>query len=291
MGKKFVIVVIFAAVGFLFSLIASLIASVSIRSLLLRALVSTLIMGGLGFIFVYLENKLSEETINQTEEVNRDELDYKDIFKKNSNKYTDISKEYGRETFSGANQNSRKNSESIDAGDEESDIVEAEVINENKDTEENLEESIENETILDVENLESGNIDEKIIESTINNEEQVTGENKIKIGNENIDAGKEVKDDVLSELEKEVKVRKKGVNIGREMPVKTVIVKDSDIDINKVEEEKSKISTFSTEAVSGGSIEKVDDKYIHLGNNKKIENNPEKIAKVINRLLHEDNEK
>jgi|GEM_PF-6774103 hypothetical protein len=274
MKRNFYIILFFIILGFIFSFFPSIFAQVSFLKLLLRVFLSIFMMGLFGYIFYFfIEKNVSIDEINGNVAINigkkkedkKEELNnFEDYFKEN------IKSELYEENISDLKQNEENN----------------EISESSYQKEENSNDEINYSSIFSA--LENENQDNKEDENNFESfdranksEEKASNKKEIFISENNI-----------SNLENEVFENKNNLSNDSLFNSK-ILHNDREIKEANIEEsDKTIISATSSSAIVNSDIESIDKDYIYLKNKKKIENKPDKLAKVIKNMLYEDkNEK
>lgn len=261
MENKLIIPLSFGIFGFIISFLVSLISGSSIVGVLTRSLISTLILGGLGYLLVYLLEKFNNEYLSNNRREKIDSTTSNSI-NTNANFENIKSKANSKPDFSNK-------------------------YSENSYTDESFSSNVENETGVSASNLnlqdeENSSISYEDLFSKLSNEEK--GEKSEKEENIPNKINEDIyKKSVIDEMKKEKE--KESVEI--EFSSDTEIVEgDSELNPNSISaDDAAKISATSKMNSIVGEVKGIDDKFIYFSKGSKIENKPEKIAKVIKEML------
>lgn len=259
MDNKLILPLAFGIFGFIISLLISAISGSSIVSVIIRSLISALVLGGLGYLLVYLMEKFSGESSSKTiSESSQSKVDRnKENIYRNVNKVGNGSQDFAESEFS--EETVRSNSDLDNALDD--DKFKTRLNEEEKD-------NISYEDLFSKLTKEEGSENSEIIE-----------ENE----NKNSKTFETYKKSVLEEMSQQ----KDKESIEIDFSNKSEIVEgDSELNPSSISaEDAAKISATSKMSSIAGEVKGIDDKYIYFTKGSKIENKPEKIAKVIKEML------
>ncbi len=259
MQERYLLALILAIIGFFISLLLSIFAGSSFSTVLFRSLLSAILLGGLGFTLVYLLNKfvgnIGPENSYTSKEVNKN-------VNKNVNKDEDVVIEEGQ-NFSTSNLDKNKN------------LSNATIISDE-------EEPISYEKLFAKLNEDETDIGKEI------KEEKESNPTKLKdfLSKKSGDSSKNqefYKSSIIEEMNEEKKKEQININI---LADSDIVEGDTEFNRNSISaEEAAKICATSKMPSISGEIKGIDDKYIYFSKGSKIENKPEKIAKVIKEML------
>lgn len=256
MVNKLSIIIIFAIAGFIISFFISVISGSYFITIFIKSLFSAIILGALGYLLFYLLEKFNNETSKEST---------------NSKKYT-VEKEnkiYNKfnETKKESKIQNNLNKDNLYKTQEEKNDY-----NLNPSDQINLNEISESISYEDV--FSKLNDDEKI-------EEKVDGRIIEERRKENTD--ETFKKSIIEEMKEEKDKENVEVDFSKNFQI---IEGDSDLETNAISaEDAMKISATSKMSSIAGEVKGIDDKYIYFNKGSKIENKPEKIAKVIKEML------
>ncbi|MCX8058862.1 MAG: hypothetical protein N3A58_05565 [Spirochaetes bacterium] len=254
MKKTIYIIIFFTTIGFIFSFFPSLIVGVSFIKLIIRTIFSTIIMSIFGIILaIFIDKNISIDTFDNNVAIN--------IKKKEENP-----------------ENSNLNFEDYLRSNFEDNKIDKEDIVEKSKLEEDVKEEEEDINYSSIfSSLEKQENQEDIIDES-NNFRSFEYKNFPD------------KDEITS-LEGEVKENKVIIDNNINLNEPKIIHSDDDLkEVSIGDSEKTLISSTSSSSIVNSDIESIDQDYIYLKNKKKIENKPEKIAKVIKNMMMEDKE-
>lgn len=277
MKKAYInIIIFFATIGFIFSFFPSLFAGVAFLKIILRTLSSSIIMGFIGLILaLFIDKNVSIDNIDNNVAINLKKSPKSEESKLNFEDYVNKSYNFNEEEVNSeilAEQESSKYENKDNNIIEENDEINYSSIFKAFDETDNNRENIGNESIGETNRTKPENNEE-------NNEFKSFENSKI------------MNDNSLSSLEKDVSEKKITINSDININESKVIHFDEDLKGCSIDEnEKTLISSTSASSLVNSDIESIDQDYIYLKNKKKIENKPEKLAKVIKNMLLEDKE-
>lgn len=247
MNSKLTAFLFFAIIGFVIAFIISIIAGSSFLGVIFKSFFSALILGTLGFMLFFLLEKYSG-------------LDSE----RNSETKKESKTDFSHQTESDSKYNVRQNLESSNISDTVSDTIV-----------DNSAEPISYEELFT-----KLNKDEK--------EDDIKTENKNEIKYNNLNKSEFQSDDltkksIIDEMKKEKERESVEINFSNNVEI---VEGDSELNAQSITaEEAAKISATSKMNAIAGEVKGIDDKYIYFNKGAKIENKPEKIAKVIKEML------
>jgi hypothetical protein len=277
-----VLPLIFAAGGFIISFLLSLIARNSIGSLFLKSTLSALILGGLGYIFQYfIKTFSSEENIDSenTKKANPDNGGIKTNDLKTANR--NLKEKYSDDYSSAKNEASSVLSEPLENQDISYESLFAKL--DDNDSQKTM--ADDKSSVIEDQNFDiksDDNSKNSFVESVDNNDETTDSRYKEKNNFTQYNRG----DDFIKEIKKEADESNVALELDGDIEV---IEGDSDFSNQQVSaEEAAKIAATSKASSISGEVKSIDDKYIYFTKGARIENKPEKIAKVIKQMIEKD---
>jgi len=277
-----VLPLIFAAGGFIISFLLSLIARNSLGSLFLKSTLSALILGGLGYIFQYFIKAFSSEENIDSENIkkaNPDHVGIKTNDLKTANR--NLKEKYSDDYSSAKSETSTVLSEPL----ENQDISYESLFAKLDDTDSHETMAVDKSFVIEDQNFDiksDDNSKDSFVESIENKEETADSRH---IGKNNFTKYNHG-DDFIKEIKKEADESNVALELDGDIEV---IEGDSDFSNQQVSaEEAAKIAATSKASSMSGEVKSIDDKYIYFTKGAKIENKPEKIARVIKQMIEKD---
>lgn len=282
MSGDLVLPLIFAAGGFLISFFLSLIARNSIGSLFLKSTLSALILGGLGYIFQYFIKTFSSEENIDSENIKKANPDNGGI-KTNDLKTANrnLKEKYSDDYSSAKNEASSVLSEPLENQDISYESLFAKL--DDNDSQKTM--ADDKSSVIEDQNFDiksDDNSKNSFVESVDNNDETTDSRYKEKNNFTQYNRG----DDFIKEIKKEADESNVALELDGDIEV---IEGDSDFSNQQVNaEEAAKIAATSKASSISGEVKSIDDKYIYFTKGARIENKPEKIARVIKQMIEKD---
>jgi len=252
--NKLILPLFFAILGFVISFLISVISGSSIVGVLVRSIFSAIILGGLGYLLVFLLDKFSEQSSNNTqnEKIDINKENYNENFRERSIKTESFHPNYDENEIT----ENRDNKEFVS---EEDKISYEELFTKLKDNE---------------------NLTEKI-DSRIDKNMDVDKEKGTDTSNKK--SYDLYKKDVIDEMNYQKDKESVEIDLSNNAEI---IEGDSDLNSGSISaDDAAKITATSKMSTVVGEVKGIDDKYIYFTKGSKIENKPEKIAKVIKEML------
>jgi len=258
LDNKLTFSIFLAIFGFLVSFFISLIAGSSFVGILLKSLISSLVLGGLGYLLIYLLDKYgNESTQNQRRDSKLDGRSFNRKINEMNNNFSNenlYNKDIIQDNFRKAtDQEFNQEFPKADSSENQVDITEDKISY------------------------------EEIFSKLDNDEKEMDKEVKVEKSKSNLKNNEEFNKSVIDELKSEKQKETIEVNISD-----SSIIVDGDSELNPSyisAEDAAKISATSKIDSISGEIKNIDDKFIYFSKGPKIENKPEKIAKVIKEML------
>lgn len=241
--NKLTIPIILGIFGFIVSFFLSLISGSSFSGILFKSLFSTLLLGGLGYLLVYLLDKYGNESSTTQNREN--------TFNRTNNPHNDINNSQEKMSFVDDKEDKFSGGFKSRVSDK---IAE------------------EDERPISYEDIFSKLTDEE----KINTKEESVENSELKDQDM-------IKRSVLEEMKQEKEKETIEIDLSNQTEI---IAGDTDLNPNSISaEDAAKISATSKMSSLAGEVKGIDDKYIYFTKGSKIENKPEKIAKVIKEML------
>lgn len=289
MDARVTIVILLAGIGFIFSLISSVIAGASAVSIIVRSLLSGLAMGGIGLAIIIVLKQfagidMTDSTATGEKPANAE-----------APKAPARNSEPPRTTRS-VGRNEQPKAREPEEGDESGATGEAsideldktladsgDIVSESRGTEED---EVSYESLFKKFDREPQQEKERGKQEPGATDD--TPDPASKRGRRAATEPTNEKKGTLDEMQEEADKESEAIHINTDDVKNSMYTGDSDMGGETLNEDESRqIQVTSSDSFMGSGVRQIDDNYIYIGKNTKIENKPQKMAKIISEMMKE----